>query len=138
MAYRRFNPVIAPLRRSSCYPDVNNATLTPIRPIRHKLIYPAVHEKTGTLERVVMQKTNQQPIYSPEEWDIDFSFDLELNFFEYLILGCYLIFVVPVTLLLKAVEFIYEWFTGLFNNKQDQGEIQRADYSLLSMISKIF
>lgn len=85
-----------------------------------------------------MNKSNHQPVYGPDEWDIDFSFDLDMSLSDYLLIGCYLIFVVPVSFLIKAVETVYSWFAGLFSKEQDKAEPARANYGLFSMISKIF
>lgn len=85
-----------------------------------------------------MSKVNSQPVYGPDEWDIDFSFDLEPTVLEYLIFGCYLLFAIPVKLLINGVQGIYSLITGLFSRKRDKEDIPGADYGLLSMISKIF
>ena len=85
-----------------------------------------------------MSKMNRQPDYGPDEWDIDFSFDLDLSFSDILLYGCYLIVVVPVSLLMSASKSVFSWFASLFSKEQEVSESKVANFGLASMISKIF
>lgn len=85
-----------------------------------------------------MEEKISQPDYGPNEWDIDFSIDLDLNFSDYLLIGCYLIFVAPVLLLFQVAESIYSWTIRLFSTKRFKLETKQTNYGLVSMISKIF
>lgn len=85
-----------------------------------------------------MKSTNSQPVYGPEEWDIDFSFDLDLKLSDYLLIAGYLLFVVPVALLVTLVATAYSRLTGLLRGERDEAAQQKANLGLVSMISKLF
>jgi len=85
-----------------------------------------------------MKRTNCQPVYGPEEWDIDFSFDLDLKFPDYLLIAGYLLFVVPAALLVTLAAAAFSWLTGLLHGERDEAAQQKANLGLVSMISKLF
>lgn len=87
-----------------------------------------------------MTLKENQPDYGPSEWDINFSFDLELSLLDYLFLGIYLLFFIPLQLLFAGVTFIYRKVSGWFNppEKHQAASNQSPSPGLLSLISKLF
>lgn len=87
-----------------------------------------------------MKLTVNQPDYGPSEWDIDFSFDLEMSLLDYLFVGMYLIFFIPLELLFTGVTIIYRKVSGWFIPPEKHGAESNHPPSpgLLSLISKIF
>ena len=54
-----------------------------------------------------MKTQVSQPDYGPKEWDFDFSFDLDLSFSDYLFLGLYLIFIVPIAFISGLAQSLF-------------------------------
>ena len=85
-----------------------------------------------------MKKIIRQPDYGPSEYDFDFSFEFKLTFFDYILLGFYLLFAVPVTLLVKLVQFFH---LKIVNTKQPHSKtakLKASNHGEYSLISKFF
>jgi hypothetical protein len=55
----------------------------------------------------IMQQESYQPDYGPSEYDLDFDFDVDFNFSDYLMIGLYFIFVLPVITLFSAAHSLF-------------------------------
>lgn len=62
-----------------------------------------------------MKTKVNQPDYGPSEWDIDFDFDIDLSLSDYLFLGLYLIFAVPILFVLEGIQFLFRKTSDLFH-----------------------
>ena len=85
-----------------------------------------------------MQHESYQPDYGPTEYDIDFSFDLDFSFSEYLIIGVYFVFILPVLMLLSLVQSLFRWIKNAVAPVRESEEEQPNSPGLLSFVSKIF
>ncbi len=54
-----------------------------------------------------MQRESCQPDYGPSEYDLDFNFDVDFGFTDYLIIGVYFVFVLPVLTLLSVTQSLF-------------------------------
>lgn len=87
---------------------------------------------------VVMKMQVSQPDYGPEEWDFDFDFDLDLSVSDYLFLGFYLIFIIPIAFISGLAQSLFCKVKGSLHPESEQQNIKKPEHGLLSMISKIF
>ena len=88
-----------------------------------------------------MKKQVSQPDFGPSEWDIDFSFDLDLNLFDYFLVALYLVFIAPILFLFQLAQKLFRSIKSLYENRKNPQQEKAADahgYGLLSMIAKIF
>ena len=88
-----------------------------------------------------MKKQVSQPDYGPLEWDIDFSFDLDLNLFDYFLVALYLVFIAPILFLFQLAQQLFRSIKSLYDNRNKPRQEKAADahgYGLLSIIAKIF
>ena len=76
-----------------------------------------------------------QPDYGPSDWDIDFDFDLDLSLSDYLFLGLYLIFAVPILFILEGMHFLFRKTSDLFHVSE---KTPGKGSGVCSLISKIF
>lgn len=65
--------------------------------------------------RCIMKTKVNQPDYGPSDWDINSDFDLDLSLSDYLSLGLYLIFVVPILFVLESIQFLFRKTFDLFH-----------------------
>ena len=59
-----------------------------------------------------MQQESHRPNYGPTEYDFDFNVDLDFSFSDYLMIGTYYIFVLPILALFDLAHYP-------FNRKRD-------------------
>jgi len=85
-----------------------------------------------------MKQKSYQPDYGPTEYDLDFNFELELSFSDYLLAGVYFIFVLPVLTLLRFVQSLFRTVTSMKVPSAEKKEKQIGSPGLLSFVSKIF
>ena len=85
-----------------------------------------------------MKQKSYQPDYGPTEYDLDFNFELELSFSDYLLAGVYFIFVLPVLTLLRFVQSLFRTVTSMKVPSTGEKEKQIGSPGLLSFVSKIF
>ena len=88
-----------------------------------------------------MKKQVSQPDYGPAEWDINFSFDLDLNLFDYFLVALYVVFIAPILFLFQLAQKLFRSIKSLYDNRKNPQQEKAADahgYGLLSMIAKIF
>lgn len=85
-----------------------------------------------------MKQDSYQPDYGPTEYDLDFNFDLELNFIDYLLVGVYFIIVLPVLTLLRFVQLLFRKIIPRKVLSAGKREKQTGSPGLLSVVSKIF
>ena len=85
-----------------------------------------------------MKKQILQPNYGPSEYDFDFSFEFKLTFFDYILLGFYVLFAVPVMLLVKLVQFFYIKTINIGQPRSKPAKLKAPDHREFSLISKLF
>ena len=85
-----------------------------------------------------MKDHHPQPLFGPDEWDIDFTFDLNLSFLDYLLISLYLVFLTPLLLLLDLIWFLIRKVKGGFKNKQEPQQKPAPAHGYFSIISKLF
>lgn len=111
--------------------DVTFVTSTP------QSIYLVLTEKFLATE-VVMQQESYQPDYGPTEYDLDFNFDLDFSFSDYLIIGVYFVFILPILSLLSFAQSLFRKIKTTIVYKREPKEEQLRSPGLLSFFSKIF
>lgn len=87
-----------------------------------------------------MNEHTDKPDYGPSAYDLsyDFDFDLELNFFDYLLLTLYLVTVFPFVLLTRFFKRTYQLFSRKTKNQTNKQSLVRLPSAAFSMISKLF
>ncbi len=85
-----------------------------------------------------MKKQITHPDYGPSEYNFDFTFEFKLTFFDYILMGVYVIFVVPVLLLIHLVEISYLKIKDSGQSHRRRPESKKMDHGELSLISKLF
>ncbi|MBT8359816.1 MAG: hypothetical protein KJO32_02590, partial [Deltaproteobacteria bacterium] len=88
--------------------------------------------------RIEMKKQIRQPNYGPLEYEFDFSFEFKLTFFDYILLGFYVVFAFPLMLLVKLVQLIYLKATTIGQPHRKPAKLKSADHGEYSLISKLF
>jgi len=85
-----------------------------------------------------MNKESYQPDYGPTEYDLDFTFELDFSMSDYLMIGAYFVFIVPVFLVMGLVTAVYRGIRNIFRRADETTEEQLSSPGLLSFVSKIF
>jgi len=85
-----------------------------------------------------MQQEPYQPNYGPTEYDLDFNFDLDFSFSDYLLIGVYFVSILPVLTLLGLVQSLFRKIKGAIVQTREPKEEQQSSPGLLSFVSKIF
>ena len=85
-----------------------------------------------------MKKEVSQPDYGPNEWNFDFSFDLDLSFSDYLFVGFYLIIIAPIAFFLDVGHYAYCQLRDSIKTLGGRQEKQKSSHGILSVIAKIF
>lgn len=83
-----------------------------------------------------MKKRISQPNYGPAEYEFDFSFDFELSFSDYILLGLYVLFAVPVMLLVQLIQSVYKKITNVGQRHGKAQKLKTADQGEFSLLSK--
>ena len=83
-----------------------------------------------------MKKQVSHPNYGPAEYDFDFSFDFELSFSEYILLGLYVLFALPVVLLVQLIHFIYKKSVDTWQRILNARKLKSAGHGKYSLLSK--
>jgi len=85
-----------------------------------------------------MKEQQSQPVYGPDEWDFDFSFDLEFSLTDYLLVGLYLILVGPFVLLFRLIHYLYSLMGDAVRAVRSPSKRAQPTHGMLTMISKLF
>ena len=85
-----------------------------------------------------MQQEYHQPNYGPTEYDFDFTFELDFSFSDYLLLGVYFIFILPVLAMLSIAYTLFHKIKGIIIQTREPKEKQPSSSGLLSFVSKFF
>lgn len=85
-----------------------------------------------------MKQESYQPNYGSTEWDLDFNFELDFSFSDYMMIGVYLVLILPVLTLLSLVQSLFRKIKSIIAQTREPEEEQLRSPGLLSLISKIF
>lgn len=85
-----------------------------------------------------MPMKSYQPDYGPAEYDLDFNFELDFSVSDYLIIGVYFVFILPVLTLLRLVQYLFHKARDISMPAHQEQEEQVRSHGLLSFVSKIF
>lgn len=85
-----------------------------------------------------MPMESYQPDYGPTEYDLDFNFELDFSVSDYLIIGVYFVFILPVLTLLRLVQYLIHKVKDIIAPAHQGQEERVRSHGLLSFVSKIF
>ncbi len=84
-----------------------------------------------------MQNSTTQEVFDPGEYDLDFSFDLEFNLIDYLLMAGYIVLIVPLEALAWLIGLVSRSVTDAARSIREQLKAKPSS-GILSIFSKIF